>query len=419
MKRKGLLIIATLLTWFSGTASAQKFNEWFTDCTLRLDYILAGDNHTQEIFFEKALKTTRWAGRQNRLSEMPLKGDGQLTVADAESGQILYAHTFSTLFQEWQATEEATQVKKAFQLSCQIPFPLRPVKVTITLTNSHAEIVGRLTHTVNPQDILIRQATNPGYPYRYLLKTDSIANLAHNIDLAIVAEGYTEAEMPKFYADCNRTVEALFSHEPFTSLKQRFNIVAVAPSSADSGPSIPHQGRWSRTPIGTHYDTFYSERYLMTEDMHRLYDVLVAVPFEHVIVLVNSSEYGGGGIYNQLNVFACDHPTFRQVLVHEFGHGYAGLGDEYAYDENYETVYPPDTEPWEPNLTTRVNFEQKWADMLPDPSGTVGLYEGGGNQSKGVWRPSPNCRMRSNDATHFCPVCTRAIQRITDFYTSY
>jgi hypothetical protein len=249
MKRKGLFIVATLLTWLSGTASAQQFDEWFTDCTLRLDYILAGDSHTQEIFFEKALKTTRWAGRRSRLAEMPLKGNGQLTVADAETGQKLYVHTFSTLFQEWQATEEATQVRKAFQLSCQIPFPLRPVKVTVTLTNSHAEIVGRLTHSVDPQDILIQQATDPGYPYRYLLKPDSMADLAHYIDLAIVAEGYTEAELPKFYADCNRAVEALFSHEPFTSLKQPFNICAVAPSSADSGPASPTRGGGTGLPL--------------------------------------------------------------------------------------------------------------------------------------------------------------------------
>ena len=113
------------------------------------------------------------------------------------------------------------------------------------------------------------------------------------------------------------------------------------------------------------------------------------------------------------------YDMFRQVLVHEFGHSYAGLGDEYYYDDGYETMYPADTEPWEPNLTTKVDFQSKWADMLPDPTGQVGLFEGGGYQSKGVFRPAQECRMKVNEVENFCPVCSRAIIRITDFYTSH
>ena len=268
------------------------------------------------------------------------------------------------------------------------------------------------------------------------------------IDLAIVAEGYTRAQMGKFYNDCQRVVDALFAHEPFTSMKDRFNVVAVAAESLTSGPSVPHLGRWSNTPVGTHYDTFYSDRYLMTQDIHRLYDVLSGVPFEHIIVLVNSDTYGGGGIYNQITVTTSDHPTFHQVLVHEFGHAYAGLGDEYFYDDAYESMYPADTEPWEPNLTTLVDFQSKWADMLPkgtaiptppDPkvpnyrkitnekeqrlldaaTQRVGVFEGGGYQSKGVYRPAQECRMKINEVQNFCPVCSRAIRQITDFYTSF
>ena len=181
--------------------------------------------------------------------------------------------------------------------------------------------------------------------------------------------------------------------------------------------------------------------------MHRIYDLLAGVPFEHIIILVNSDIYGGGGIYNHLTVTTSDHPTFQQVLVHEFGHAYAGLGDEYAYDDGYETMYPADTEPWEPNLTTLVDFDSKWADMVPQgtPVPTplaqipdyrlirtekerrqlnaatqrVGVFEGGGYQSKGVYRPSQECRMKINEVDAFCPVCTRAIQRITDFYCSH
>lgn len=406
------LVLATL------PVEAQSFDDWFADKTLRLDYVFAGDNRSQHIFLKQALATTRWAGRKSRLTDVPLRGNGQIRLSDHQTGQLLYVHTFSTLFQEWQATEEAQRVPRAFETSYNVPMPRQAVDVKVTLTDFHDRVIGEMTHTLDPQDILIRQTVAGAADWRYIWTPDSVPDLTRCIDLAIVAEGYTEAERGKFYGDCQRAVDALFAHEPFTTLKQRFNVVAVAPSSADSGPSIPREGRWHRTAVGTHYDTFYSERYLMTEAMHHLYDLLAGVPFEHIIVLVNSSVYGGGGIYNQLLVTTSDHPTFSQVLVHEFGHSYAGLADEYAYDDGFETMYPADTEPWEPNLTTKVDFRQKWADMLPDATGRVGLYEGGGYQSKGVWRPSSDCRMRTNESPDFCPVCSRAILRITDFYTS-
>lgn len=467
-------VIALLLIAVAALAAvAQQFEDYFVDRTLRLDYIFAGNNRDQQIFFEQAYSTPRWAGRKSRLAEVPLRGNGQITVKDHATGQVLFVHTFSTLFQEWQATEEATKVNKAFATSYNVPMPKQPVDVTVSLTDFHGKVVGSMTHTVDPTDILIRQLGDNGIPYHYIWKgktlpasekaadqpgqrnytptpgpLDGEPDITECIDLAIVAEGYTRSEMGKFYSDCQRVVDALFAHEPFTSLKNRFNVVAVAAESLTSGPSVPHLGRWSATPVGTHYDTFYSDRYLMTQDIHRLYDVLSGVPFEHIIVLVNSDTYGGGGIYNQITVTTSDHPTFSQVLVHEFGHAYAGLGDEYFYDDGYETMYPADTEPWEPNLTTLVDFQSKWADMLPkgtpvptpaDPkvpnyrkitndkeqrlldaaTQRVGVFEGGGYQSKGVYRPAQECRMKVNEVSAFCPVCSRAIVRITDFYTSH
>ena len=456
------------------TAMAQQFDDVFESRTLRLDYIFAGNHDAQQIYLEQMYVTPQWAGRKSRLADVPLKGNGQIQVKDHVTGQVLFVHTFSTLFQEWLATEEATKVSKAFATSYNVPMPKQPVDVTVSLTDFHGKVVTSLSHTVDPTEILIRQIGDNGIPYHYIWKgktveTQNVASpdqpgkrdytptegpldgepdITECIDLAIVAEGYTRAQMGKFYTDCQRVVDALFAHEPFTSMKDRFNVVAVAAESLTSGPSVPHLGRWSATPVGTHYDTFYSDRYLMTQDIHRLYDVLSGVPFEHIIVLVNSDTYGGGGIYNQITVTTSDHPTFHQVLVHEFGHAYAGLGDEYFYDDAYESMYPADTEPWEPNLTTLVDFQSKWADMVPkgvaiptppDPkvpnyrkitnekeqrmldaaTQRVGVFEGGGYQSKGVYRPAQECRMKINEVQNFCPVCSRAIQRITDFYTSH
>ena len=470
MKQK-IMIIAALLV--SMVAVAQSFDDFFDGRTLRLDYVFAGNHDAQQIYLEQMFVTPQWAGRKSRLADVPLNGNGQIQVRDHATGQVLFVHTFSTLFQEWLATEEATKVSKAFATSYNVPMPKQPVDVTVSLLDFHGKVVASLTHMVDPTDILIRQLGSNGIPSHYVWKgkllpkqdkaadqpgkrdytptegpLDGQPDITECIDLAIVAEGYTREQMGKFYGDCQRVVDALFAHEPFTSLKNRFNVVAVAAESLTSGPSVPHLGRWSATPVGTHYDTFYSDRYLMTQDIHRLYDVLSGVPFEYIIVLVNSDTYGGGGIYNQLTVTTSDHPTFHQVLVHEFGHAYAGLGDEYFYDDAYESMYPSDTEPWEPNLTTMVDFQSKWADMVPkgtaiptpvDPkvpnyrkitnekeqrlldaaTQRVGVFEGGGYQSKGVYRPAQECRMKINEVTNFCPVCSRAIQRITDFYTSH
>jgi len=472
---KYLTFFLTLFCTLS--ASAQNFDNFFEDATLRLDYIFAGNAHEQHIYLQELKKQGRWAGRRSRLAEKFLNGNGQVTVKDHASQEVIYVTTFSTLFQEWLQYDEAKKVDKAFETSYNIPFPKKEIDITVTLTNNHQAVIAEMTHLVDPQDILIRKIGDNGIPFHYVWKggnSTSLAkaedgprsgkgrtyvaseydpfagvNITECIDLAIVAEGYTEAQMGKFYHDCQRAVDALFAREPFKSLKGRFNVVAVAAPSREAGPTVPHRGVWHTTPAGSHYDTFYSDRYLMSQDMHRIYDLLSGVPFEHIMVLVNSDTYGGGGIYNQVTFSTSDHPTFKEVFVHEFGHSYAGLADEYAYDDMDSEWYPADTEPWEPNITTLKDFNSKWADLMPkkqpiptpiDPkvpnfkqidkndmkamealnkcTQVVGVFEGAGYQRKGCYRPAQECRMKINEVEDFCPVCTRAIQRITDFYTA-
>ena len=439
------IIIYLAIALSCQSLSAQNFSDWFEDNTLRLDYVFAGDSAQAEIFFEQAFKQKQWAGRRCRLSEMYQRGNGQVRVYEKGTNNVLYCNSFSTLFQEWQATEEATRVRKCFETSYLVPFPKKPVDVCITLTDFHNRVTAELRHPIDPKDILIRPIGENGIPYKYIWRGGDITSC---IDLAFVAEGYTAEQMDKFYKDVQRATDAIFSFEPFTSLKNRFNIVAVASPSADSGPCIPRMGQWKRSAMSTHYDTFYSDRYLMTSEIHRLYDLLSGVPFENIFILVNSPTYGGGGIYNQVTVATTDHSTFREIVVHEFGHGYAGLADEYFYDDQYTTMYPADTEPWEKNLTTLVDFQSKWADLVPkktpvptppnpkvpnfktaktakelkkinDATQVIGVFEGGGYQSKGVYRPAQECRMKINEVEDFCPVCNRTIRQITDFYTAH
>lgn len=459
MKKTIQIILLALVMLMNGMmVMAQSFDEYFEDNTLRLDYIFAGNAKVQSIYLEDMKKQDRWAGRKNRLAEKFLNGNGQVTVRDHATQKVIYVTTFSSLFQEWIQDKEAKSVNRAFETSYNVPFPKASIDVTVTLTDYHHKVVASMTHTVDPKDILIRHIGKNGIPFRYIWKGNPDVQGAANkgeaditgcVDLAILAEGYTEAQMDKFYADCERSVEALFEREPFKSLKNKFNVVAVAAPSLESGPSVPHSNVWNVTAASTNYDTFYSQRYLTTKNMHKVYDLLSGVPFEHIMVLVNSDIYGGGGIYNQVTVATSDHPTFKQVFVHEFGHSYGGLGDEYAYDDMDEIWYPSDVEPWEPNLTTLKDFSKKWADLMPknqpiptplDPTvpdnkdvdlnnakqmaklnactQVVGVFEGAGYQSKGCYRPAQECRMKINEVQDFCPVCARAIRRITDFYTS-
>jgi len=467
--------------------AAAELDARLSEATLRVDYIFSGTATESEIAVDELNRLEGWAGRRRRLQELPLRGNGQLCMTEAASGDTLYRTSFSTLFQEWQATEEATRTRRSFENVFLMPMPTVPVQVTVELYDFHNKVVASLTHPVDPEDILIRpkggfsendvirySATGgglspKGVPARYVHYSGSPADC---IDVVILAEGYTASEADLFYSDAETAAESLFNHEPYTTLSDCFNILAVAAPSADSGVSVPREGLWKSTAVGSHFDTFYSDRYLTTLRLKQLHDVLADFPYEHIIILANTDTYGGGGIYNSYTLTTAHHAKFKPVVVHEFGHSFAGLADEYFYDDQYSEMYFPDTEPWEPNITTMADFASKWQDMLPAgtvlPNGDVveykpdglgsrilnrlrggreasaqagragasrqtrpaarrarrrsiegvGIFEGGGYQSKGVWRGAEDCRMRTNSADAFCPVCQQAITDIINFYTA-
>ena len=220
--------------------------------------------------------------------------------------------------------------------------------------------------------------------------------------------------MGEFIDAAKTATEALFAHEPFKETRSRFMITAVMPPSADSGASEPGNGIWRNTALSSHFDTFYSDRYLTTLNIKELHNILAGIPYEHIIILVNTEKYGGGGIYNSYNLSYTKGGSFKPVVVHEFGHSFGGLGDEYNYGED-DPMYFPDTEPWEPNLTTLHNFKGKWENLMEKKE--AGLIEGGGYQTKGVYRGYENCRMRTNDVPEFCPACRQALMRMIRFYT--
>ncbi|MCI1681830.1 MAG: IgA Peptidase M64 [Bacteroides sp.] len=424
MKKYILLLLYVFIAIY---AQAQKFTDYFTGKTLRIDYIFTGNAVKQSICLDELSALPAWAGRRHHLSEIPLEGNGQITMRDSLTDRVIYKTSFSSLFQEWLETDEAQTSTKGFENTFLLPYPLHTVKVEIILLTPERKIAASLKHIVNPNDILIHQkGTSHVTPHKYLLHSGEIDKC---IDIAILAEGYTEKEMNTFYKDANIAFESLFAHEPFKSMKNRFNIIAVASPSDDSGVSIPRLGEWKHTAFNSHFSTFYSDRYLTTRRVKSIHDALAGIPYEHIIILANTEEYGGGGIYNAYTLTAAHHPMFRPVVVHEFGHSFGGLADEYFYDNDVMTdTYPLNIEPWEPNITTLVDFASKWKDMLPKgtPIPTpvsekanfpIGVYKGGGYSSKGIYRPADNCRMRTNSYPGFCPVCQRSIRRLINFYT--
>ena len=405
---------------------AQNFADYFQDNTLRVDYIFTGNAGQQAIYLDELSQLPSWAGRRHHLSELPLEGNGQIIVKDLATQQCIYKTSFSSLFQEWLTTEEAQETAKGFENTFLLPYPKQPIEVEVVLYSPRREVTASYKHIVRPDDILIhKRGVSHVTPHRYMLQS---GNEKECIDVAILAEGYTEKEMDLFYEDAQIACESLFSHEPFRSMKNKFNIIAVASPSTDSSVSVPHANQWKQTAVHSHFDTFYSDRYLTTERVKSIHNALAGIPYEHIIILANTDVYGGGGIYNSYTLTTAHHPMFKPVVVHEFGHSFAGLADEYFYEDDTMTdTYPLDIEPWEQNISTRTNFSSKWKDMLPAntpvPTPTtekekcpVGVYEGGGYSTKGIYRPAYNCRMRTNEYPEFCPVCQRAIRRIIEFY---
>ena len=413
------------------------FDGRFADTTLRVDYILSGDAQAQSVSLFRLSSTEGWYGRRVNLDRMPLKGNGEVVMTDAATGERLYVWTFSSLFSEWLTTDEARHTARSFEHTVLLPMPLNKVNISLKLFDRHGSVCAERAFPLDPSDILISRLQPSGAHWSYLHKGGDSRGC---IDIVIMAEGYAKKDMKLFRRDAREACDALLAAAPFSQYRDRLNIIAVESVSADSGVSEPLKGIWRSTAVSSHFSTFYSDRYLTSGNIRDIHDILSGIPYEHIIILANTDTYGGGGIYNAYTLTTAHHDSFRPVAVHEFGHSFGGLADEYFYDfaDALDSSYDISVEPWEPNITTLVEFGSKWRDMLPEdcpvptPEGhlnvgeldnsqeaidRIGVYEGGGYMLRGIYRPSDNCRMRTNAAAGFCPVCRRALNRLILFYT--
>jgi hypothetical protein len=443
--------------------------------TMRVDYYHTG-NEKQEYFSldRIVVEPLPWPGNPAKAIDTTERGKYFFEVIDAASNTVLYSRGFASVYGEWETTAEAKSMNRTFSESFRFPSIDKPARIVLKKRDARNVFREIWTTTIDPADKFIVKAgalASAGP----LMKLHERGAPADKLDLLVLGDGYTAAERGKFQRDVQRLLKVLFSTSPFKEREGDINVWGLVPASTDSGISRPSDHIYKRNALGTTYDTFDSERYVLTEENRRFRDIAANAPYEVVEILVNGEKYGGGGIYNLYSTVAADNLWAPYIFVHEFGHHLAGLADEY-YTSDVAYLPPAEKiEPWEPNVTALLDpLKLKWRDLvapgtpLPTPwpkeqyeeasrdaqkrrreiraqhrpesemdalfkeelardtallngpglAGKVGAYEGANYEAKGYYRPQSDCIMFSRDNVGFCAVCRRALQEILDLYTA-
>ncbi len=422
---KSLFLITLLIIAISTHNYAQEFARYFTDGSLRVDYMHTANDKIEIISLDELYHEPYWGGSQINLIDTFNYGNYKIEVIDSNSNTLIYSRGYSSLCAEWIFTPEAKTTSRSFSESVVMPFPKNKVKILFYKRQKNQTWQSIFQLIVDPKSysIIPQQKTK--------IKSFNIHNSgksSEKLDLVILAEGYTEGEMQKFMNDAIRFKDTLLSWKPFKQYVNQLNFWVVPTPSPESGTDIPGEGVFVNTIFDSHFYTFGTERYLNTTNNVAVRNAASNAPYDQIYILVNTAKYGGAGIYNYYSICTADHPNSGFVFAHEFGHAFAGLADEYYTSEvAVDGIYDLSVEPWEPNISTLVNFDQKWKALVtpqtpvPTPASEtnkniVGAFEGGGYLAKGIFRPSLDCSMKSIIHNQFCPVCSKAIQDRIKFY---
>jgi hypothetical protein len=450
------------------------FERYFIDKTMRVDYHHMGTKGEEKISLDKVYEEGPWPGSKVNLLDTLNLGEYMVRVFDEPTSALIYSRGFSSIFNEWQTTDEALAgIYRTFHETVRFPMPKRTVQVTINRRDKQMDFHEVFSTVVDPNSPteVNREEREPKFKVVPLMTS---GKSSEKVDVVIVGDGYRKEDLEKFRRDAKHFNDAMFGTNPFKERKSDFNVWTVEVVSQDSGIDKPDKNIWKTTALGTMYNTFGSARYVLTEENRALRDIVAAAPYDFITILVNDNRYGGGGIYNLYTTcytrtdVAGQEWQMDYVYVHEFGHSFGGLGDEYYTSQiSYNDFYQKGVEPWEPNLTALTDKSNlKWKSFveagtpIPTPwdkkmydslgavrgeldrlapdyyqkreplikaqdsllknaqyKGKVGAFEGAGYVSEGIYRPAVDCRMFSLSLVDFDPVCSEAIKRVIDFYS--
>jgi hypothetical protein len=466
-------VLATLAVCAGAAGASVDFDRFFIDRTMRVDYFHTGGMGQEIYAVDRIVSDGQWAGSTSRLLDDLNLGKYLFTVVDQQTNRAIYSRGFASLYGEWETIPEAAVKHRTFHESLRFPWPRRPVRVIVEKRDEANHFRPVWSLAIDPSSRFVNPADPASRGSKWAVMENG--DPKQKVDLLILGDGYASSEMEKFHADAIRLTEVLFGYEPFKSRRGDFNVWAIDLPATESGVSRPRAGQFRRTPLSAQYNVFDSERYVLTNDNRTLRDVAAGVPYEFIEILVNEEQYGGGGIFNFQATASVRAGYANYLFVHEFGHHFAGLGDEYYTSEvAYETGRSDLPEPWEPNVTALGEPERlKWGDLieegtpLPTPwkkeewerslaeyqkkrralraknvpegemdklfdelkawstpflanhehGGKVGAFEGAGYEAKGLYRPELDCIMFTRDDVGFCRVCQRAIERVIDLYS--
>jgi len=426
-----------------------KFDDYFVDQTMRIDYYHMADKTTEFFSLDKIYLQGKWAGSLNSLGEPFDIGLYYIKIYDDVSGTPIYSKGFNSYCSEYITTDMAANgVKRTFHETALIPFPKKNIKFTIERRDRENRLNRIFSQVIDPRSIEInKESLVEGVAVYDILKNGDPHNKA---DLAFIAEGYTSTEAVKFKQDVERVSGELFKLEPYKSHKADFNIYGLFKASRESGPDEPREGVFKNTAVGASFNALGLDRYMLAEENRAMRDIAAHAPYDAIIIIVNSRRYGGGGIYNAYCCFTSDDEWNVYLFLHEFGHSFGGLADEYyGSPVSYNEFYPKGIEPVEPNITALLDpANLKWKRLLkkgatiPTPWGkeeyeklpgkdktaflqsraqklksTVGAFEGAGYTARGLYRPMLNCLMFSKGVIPYCKVCEEAISKVIGYYT--
>lgn len=466
-------MLPALLLSLSCCASASDFDVLFTGRTLRFDYDHAGDADEEHICPAGFRLEGEWAGSRTQLIDGTNLGKYLFLVLDPATNRPLYSRGFASIYGEWETTGEARRTWRSFQESQRFPETRERAQLVLKKRTADGTFREIFSTTVDPRGHCVDRSAVPELGEATVVFENG--SPASKVDLLVVGEGYTGAQGPKFRADATRLTDVLFATEPFRARRADFNLRLLHVPASEPGISNPRAGVWRASPLGLSFNAFDSDRYVLTYADRALREAAAQAPYDALIVLFNDRKYGGGGIFNLWATCAADTGPAPYVFVHEFGHSFAGLADEYYTSQvSYEDVNPAGTEPWEPNVTALLDLQRvKWADLfepgtpLPTPwsqaaydevsygfqeqrqrlraegadeevmdalfarvrettqpmlqgephFGQVGAFEGAAYQARGLFRPEVDCIMFTRNPQSFCRVCTRALERVIDLYS--